>query len=135
MVQLRAANLTRAREVEFGRDGNGWRGWNETRVCFVIRFGPELQDRIAGTRQVAHKIRMNAKPGRHDLWANIFEFEIGQEICAIERIRDAHREGKRKIEVREVTRIKRALEPVVELLNAPRPIANIAMLRATIRCG
>ena len=134
MVQRRAGNFTRAREIEFGRDPNGWRIRDETRVGLVIFFGRELQPRIARTRQAAHKVRVNPKPGGHDLRADVLEFECAQKIRSIQRVRDPHREGEREIEIREISSIKFALERVANVLNAPGPIANIAMLRATIRC-
>jgi hypothetical protein len=38
VVQFRAGNCAGAREIEFRRDLNGWRGRNETRIGFVVFF-------------------------------------------------------------------------------------------------
>ena len=135
MVELRVCKFARAREIEFGRDLNGRSIWDKARVGVVIFFGRKLQDRIPRPWQVAHEIRVNPKPGGHGLQTDILEFERGQKVRTLERVSDPHREGEREIEIREIPRIEITLERMANFLDAPRPVANIAVLRATVRCG
>jgi hypothetical protein len=136
VIQFRAGKFSWARKIEFRRDRNGWCSRNEIRVGFVVFFCAKLQHRIARTRQTAHKIRVNPEARRHDFRPDILEFERGHKIGSIQRVRDPHRAGERKIEIRKVSRIHFTLERVTHLFDAPRPIANITVLRAPIwTCG